>query len=340
MYYLPNLVNYLEKEGHQVLLNQFSDDIDFLIVENVIFMYDVYHYLKKIKRNNIKYINLIADIPPWVLQKDYHQNTLFNSISQYLYNIAQRNQFLFDKVKYFENTTENSKYFNLNSRIFLTTFNRPFKNRYFFQRNYRKYLKYSDLILSISKFTQSIVKRFLKLDTKLCYQCVNSDYLNQMPQAEINYDAVFISRITPQKRQTLFIKAAKKLDLKYMVLGYHADKSIKLDCPHYYFNDQTKVWDILNQSRFYVDPSIFEGFGMTPVEAAFLDKVSIVSDTFVHREVLGDYPLYFKKDNVDDLVEKMKIVMDGGFRLNNEEIKKKYSIEAFKKRLFEHIESI
>ncbi len=96
----------------------------------------------------------------------------------------------------------------------------------------------------------------------------------------------------------------------------------------------------LNQSSFYVDCSLFEGFGMTPVEAAFLDKTSIVSNTYVHRDVLGDYPVYFKPNNVNDLIEKMKFVMESGVKINNKEIKKKYSSIALKNRLMEYIESI
>ena len=69
---------------------------------------------------------------------------------------------------------------------------------------------------------------------------------------------------------------------------------------------------------------LFEGFGMTSVEAAFNEKPVLASDTYVHREILGDYALFFKRDDIDDLVEKMKIVMEGGVKLNNEEIKKKY----------------
>ena len=79
---------------------------------------------------------------------------------------------------------------------------------------------------------------------------------------------------------------------------------------------------------------------MTPVEAAFLDKISIVSNTYVHRDILSDYPIYFKPNNVNDLVEKMKFVMESGVNVNNKEIKKKYSSMAFKNRLMEYVESI
>ena len=51
-----------------------------------------------------------------------------------------------------------------------------------------------------------------------------------------------------------------------------------------------------------MDASIFEGFRMILVEAIFLNKSIIISDAYIHREILGDYLLYFKGDNVDDLI--------------------------------------
>jgi len=180
----------------------------------------------------------------------------------------------------------------------------------------------------------------LKLDVPVCYQCVNSDYLQSLPKVDIKYDAVNISRIVKYKRQELFSKAANVLGLNVLVLGRYDNKTIKLDCPHEHISDNKSLFDKLNQSRFYVDCSLFEGFGMTPVEAAFLDKISIVSNTYVHRDILGDYPIYFKPNDVNDLVEKMKFVMESGVNVNNQEIKKKFSSRAFKNRLMEYIENI
>lgn len=62
-----------------------------------------------------------------------------------------------------------------------------------------------------------------------------------------------------------------------------------------------------------MNSSEFEDFSTAPVDVALIDKISIVSNTYIHREVLRDYLLYFEKGNIDDLVGKMKIVMEGGY---------------------------
>jgi len=150
-----------------------------------------------------------------------------------------------------------------------------------------------------------------------------------------------VSRIIPHKHQNIFATAAKKVGLKVVVIGLHQDRSIKLECPHYYLSYRVDVYKAMARSRMYVDPSSFEGFGMTPVEAIFLDKPVIASDIYVHREILKDYPLYFKTGNVDDLADKMQLVKNGNYSINQETvkyIKHKYSVDNSGKDFSKYIE--
>ena len=338
--FLPYIINHLEKDGHSVLFNKFSPDIDICIVENRYNLYEWDRLLKVIKKNKIKLINFINDIPFMIFQKGSENNSITKNLQQFFFNYTNRHRLLYEYVnKYIKYRS-----ISLNNNFIIEFINKYINekggNRQFFQINYRRYLKQADLNLAVSKYTQYCVKFFLKLDVPVCYQCVNSDYLLSLPKVDIKYDAVNISRIVKYKRQEVFVEAANKLGLNIIVLGNKDDKSIKLDCPYENIPDNELLFKKLNQSSFYVDCSLFEGFGMTPVEAAFLDKTSIVSNTYVHRDVLGDYPVYFKPNNVNDLIEKMKFVMESGVKINNKEIKKKYSSIALKNRLMEYIESI
>ncbi len=337
---LPYIIENLENDGHSVLFDTFSPDIDVCIIENRYYLYEWSRILKVIKRNNIKLINVITDIPFGIFQKGSEINSTTKNIQQFLFNYTNRRPFIYENLNTYIKNRRNSLNNNFIIEFINKYINTYYGNRQFFQKDYRRYLKQADLNLAISKYTQYCVKKFLKLDVPVCYQCVNSDYLQSLPKVDIKYDAVNISRIVKYKRQDVFSKAANVLGLKALVLGRYDDKTIKLDCPHEYIPDNNALFDKLNQASFYVDCSLFEGFGMTPVEAAFLDKISIVSNTYVHRDILGDYPLYFKPNDVNDLVEKMKLVMESGVRLNNKEIKKKYSKMALKNRLMENIESI
>jgi len=330
-----------EKDGHTVLINQFSHDIDLLITNGISKMYIVYRYLKTIKKNGIKFINFILDVPPWRLDKNYPYNSILNNFRQNLYHFTHKNQLLYDWVNYYTPNPKKNKILNLFPIFFQKFFNTYATNQTTYLKNYRKLLTYSDLNLSISKFTQKLAKTYLKIDSNVCYPCVNSDLLLKIPKYKKKYDVINISRIVPQKHQDLIVKAAKKLGLKVVIIGPYHDRSIKLDCPHYFLFNQLEVFKKLSESSFYVDASEFEGFGRTPIEAAYLDKITIASDIYTHKEILGDYPIYFKKNDFEDLIEKMKdVIINGNFFLNNVEIKKKYSIQAFKKRILKYIESI
>jgi len=181
------------------------------------------------------------------------------------------------------------------------------------------------------------------VDSKVWYPGVNSKLIEDIKDLPIKYDLINIGRITAHKRQKLIVTASKKLGLKLMILGQQQDKNLKLDCPHFFIPDHLTLMRELKQSRLYIDASIFEGFGLTPVEAAFSGKITIASDTYVHKEVLGNYPLYFIKDDLDDLMKKIKQALIGEFQIDREaidQIKKKYSLESAKDRLEKLLMSI
>ncbi|MFX1381573.1 MAG: hypothetical protein ACFFBP_03945, partial [Promethearchaeota archaeon] len=264
----------LEKEGHYVLFNQFSPDVDVVVTQGLKYIYGAYRNIKSIKKNKIKLINFFHDVPPWRVQYNYDENSLKNYVRMLLYDYLNRKQFLYDKVKNLHPSIENGKFKNLILDYIHRLFDTRLTNRFTYLIIYKKFMKKADLNLSISKYAQVLAKKILSLDTELCYLCVNSDLLLSIPKFPIKYDAINISRIAKNKRQELFVEAAINCGLNIAVFGAYEDRSIKLNCPHYFIPDHRTVLEELSKARFYVDPSTHEGFGMTPVEAAYLDKIT------------------------------------------------------------------
>jgi len=333
----------LEKSGHIILYNQFSKDADIILAESHSRMYEIYPILKKIKKHKIKLVNFLLDIPPWRLSLKDNQNHIIKLILQYLYHVVHKHCSLDRILTYVLQIFNKHKITRELFRIINFFLNTSYQNKIFYQVNYKNLLKKSDLNLSISKFTQFCFKRLLNIDSKVWYPGVNSKLIENIEDLPIKYDLINISRITAHKRQNLIVNASKKLDLKLMIIGQQQDKNIKLDCPHFYIPDHLSVMRELKQSRLYIDASIFEGFGLTPIEAAFLEKITIASDTYVHKEVLGNYPLYFIRDDLDDLINKINQALNGEFQLEREaidQIKKKYSLESAKDRLEKLLKSI
>ncbi|MBN1213825.1 MAG: glycosyltransferase [Candidatus Lokiarchaeota archaeon] len=342
--FITPFVKSLEKAGHNVSFNIFNKDSDILISDGHFHVYKILRIMKEIKKNKIKLVNVLLDIPPWRLDNEYKGNTFLRHNKQMIYHLLHSNKIIHKGIVSSIYKLEEKNYLQKLSNLEKILINTVQNNRTFYQYNYRNFLKKQDLRISISKFTKFIIKKLLKIESKVWYIGVNSDSILNIKKPEImEYDAINISRIVPHKNQIIFIKAAKSLGLKIAIIGPYLDKNIILDCPHYYFPKYEDVMKILSRSRFYVDPSKFEGFGLTPIEAIFLDKPVIVSDIPTHREILGDYPLYFKTNDQFDLIEKMNLVINDNFVPNKnalKEIKKFYSLNAATKRLIAHLESI
>ena len=86
-------------------------------------------------------------------------------------------------------------------------------------------------------------------------------------------------------------------------------------------------------AKFLVQPSLYEGFGLPPLEALYLGTQPIISDIPVFKEVYGDLPvIFFKTEDAKDL-ENVLIRAQMGFFTAISEFTKKYHYQNFAKRL-------
>lgn len=75
------------------------------------------------------------------------------------------------------------------------------------------------------------------------------------------------------------------------------------------FVDDEDLGSVYSNADFFVFPSMYEGFGMPPLEAMGFGSMVLSSDTTSMPEILGDAAIYFKSGNVSDLSEKIKYMM-------------------------------
>lgn len=67
-----------------------------------------------------------------------------------------------------------------------------------------------------------------------------------------------------------------------------------------------EVFDIISQSEVLVSPSLYEGFGIPPLEALYLGTNVIISDIPVYKEIYKGLPVtYFQAGNPIDLAKKI-----------------------------------
>lgn len=77
------------------------------------------------------------------------------------------------------------------------------------------------------------------------------------------------------------------------------------------FVSQHDLPAIYKNSEFFVYPSLYEGFGLPPLEAMNQGVPIISSDRSSLKEVLGEAGLFFNPDSIEDLAEKIeKLLLD------------------------------
>ena len=76
------------------------------------------------------------------------------------------------------------------------------------------------------------------------------------------------------------------------------------------YQPQEDVIRFLDGAEFFIFPSLYEGFGLPPLEAMARRKAVISSSGGSLGEILGDSALYFQPDSADELAEKISLFME------------------------------
>ena len=77
------------------------------------------------------------------------------------------------------------------------------------------------------------------------------------------------------------------------------------------FVPDNKLASYYNQATAYVFPSLYEGFGLPPLEAMHFDTPVLSSDQSCMPEILGNAALYFDPKNKEDLLNKLEQIISG-----------------------------
>jgi glycosyltransferase involved in cell wall biosynthesis len=67
---------------------------------------------------------------------------------------------------------------------------------------------------------------------------------------------------------------------------------------------------LYQEAGVYIFPSLYEGFGLPPLEAMAKGCPVLSSDRASLPEVLGDAPLYFNPEDVDDFLNKVQLILN------------------------------
>ncbi len=172
-------------------------------------------------------------------------------------------------------------------------------------------------IITVSNFSKSeILKfyRFLKED-KICvvYNAVNREQFKKLNYCENIEESAFVlavSSIDPRKNFTRLIEAFEgiKTAKLYIVGAYNRVFQEQKELKHIPENvhflgriEDEQLVRLYNNAECFIFPSLYEGFGLPPLEAMACGCPVLVSDIPVEREVCGEAAQYFNPLDTKDI---------------------------------------
>jgi glycosyltransferase involved in cell wall biosynthesis len=196
---------------------------------------------------------------------------------------------------------------------------------------YRRAGKLSHTIFTVSEFSKQRImhhlgvgKRIVVTGSAIQSAIYNDDDDDDVTSGDKNKSILFIGNIKKHKGLGVLLKAFEMarnagLDYTLTIVGSLENFRSKDTESLWYFKDTTldfirwtgyvsneELRGLIKSAALLVQPSLYEGFCLPPLEAMMLGTPALISDISVLKEVYADFPVvFFKAGNADDLKEKL-----------------------------------
>ena len=200
------------------------------------------------------------------------------------------------------------------------------KERYdYFKKNFYKNIKKSDFIITVSEFIrQEAIKKLdiPKEKIKAIYLGIehNKFYHKNLEREKF---ILFVGSIEPRKNLVNLLKAYDLLDdnLKqeyplYLVgfKGWNNKKIMELikknNIRYFGFVEDTKLSELYNKTSLFIYPSLYEGFGLPPIEAMACGAPVLVSNISSIPEICKNYAFYCNPLDIYDICNQIKFLLE------------------------------
>ena len=233
-------------------------------------------------------------------------------------------------------------------------------------------LSRSDIVLSVSNFSRSEILKYTKTDKNIfvvpnaiderrfnrhcdsnALEAVTKDY--GLPEDFV----LFVGNVKPHKNLKNLLFALEKMDLNLVIVGkkdgFITGDSIiseivrrKNLSNRIFFTGYVKDADIAaiyNLAKLFVFPSLYEGFGIPPLEAQVCGCPVVCSNAASLPEVCGDSVVYFDPNDIEDMSNKIQTVLNDKNLQNELRIKgleniNRFSWECSAKQIIKTMESL
>jgi glycosyltransferase involved in cell wall biosynthesis len=225
-----------------------------------------------------------------------------------------------------------------------------------------KSIRYKPVILTNSRFSASIIERFLTIEAIVLYPPVNIEkYLTLSKHGDRENIVVTISRIEPMKNLDIITDVAKEVkEAKFVILGsmqsnsYYAHLMRKIGMLN--LEDRVKILinaseelktEILRKAKIYLHPTKYEHFGIAVVEAMAAGLIPIVHKSggpWIDIVDRGKYGMGFR--TIEELAEAIGYIINAD-RTELSELREKaykgsqrFSFDKFERNITRLLESL
>ena len=228
--------------------------------------------------------------------------------------------------------------------------------KFFYQRAINK----SKAIFTVSQFSAERIKDKLKIKNKplvVTYNSVPEHFSLEQPAKIVKDNSIiYVGNIKKHKGLSYLLEAfeickAKGLDCKLVIIGNAenfrsgdteiAKRLSSADEKDICFTGRISDAELQNyyqKAKLLVQPSLYEGFGMPPLEALYLGTNVVISDIPVFKEIYADFPVsFFKSADSNDLAEK---IQQSFYKAAPENLPQKYSFQKTANIIVETFNSI
>ena len=205
---------------------------------------------------------------------------------------------------------------------------------WFKHQMYQKVMKHalqkSSRVLTVSNFTKADIEKTFHIPENkvvVTYEGVDSRILETASKGEINIPGEFILYVGnayPHKnlerlidafgriqrtRQDLYLVLVGKHDFFYkrLIVYVREQKITHVLFPG--FVSDMGLGQLYAQAQAFVFPSLYEGFGLPPLEAMARRVPVVCSNSSCLPEIAGDAALYFSPEHLDDMIHAIERVL-------------------------------
>ena len=233
----------------------------------------------------------------------------------------------------------------------------PKINSSFIEYKLKKYLikrcmKKSSHVFTVSNFSKERINNYFpKYKNKISYfysgvDKIFKDFAKEEALEKENH-ILYIGNIKENKGIKTLLEAYKlikdKTDLKLYIVGDKDNLKTQDKTLDEYFNidgvnftgkiSDEELLELERKAKFLIQPSLYEGFGLPPLEAIYLKTKPIISDIDVFKEVYSDLDVeFFKVKDSKDLADKI-LNTDYNINPNFDYINNKFDVKNFAKEI-------